>query len=79
MQDEVLAYYDKIVLKLSDLVTLLVHDVSWSEGRKAFTGKSNPTYPQYKDVADAFAMNSFGLDNRDIEKEKNAAGNMNII
>lgn len=71
-----LAYYEKIVLKLSDLVSLIVHNVSWSDGRKAFTGSSHPTHPQYKELAEVFALNSFGLDHRDIEKEQAAAGKM---
>jgi len=71
-----LAYYEKIVLKLSDLVSLLVHDVSWSEGRKAFTANSHPTHPQYKELANGFSLNSFGLDNRDVEQEKEFTGNV---
>ncbi|XP_052771372.1 uncharacterized protein LOC128211027 isoform X3 [Mya arenaria] len=69
-EDEVLAYYEKIVLKLSDLASLIVHDVSWSEGRAAFMGLDYPMQPGHKELAEAFGMNSFGLDNRDIEKEK---------
>jgi len=74
LQDEVLAYYEKIVLKLSDLAGLIVHDVSWSEGRSAFTAEQFPTPVEYKPLAEAFSMNSFGLDNRDIRPEKSATG-----
>ncbi|XP_052227861.1 AT-rich interactive domain-containing protein 5B-like isoform X3 [Dreissena polymorpha] len=72
-EDEVLAYYEKIILKLSDLASLIVHDVSWNEGRMAVTGQDHPTEPRYRELADTFSMNSYGLDNRDIQKEQNAA------
>ncbi|WAR22006.1 ARI5B-like protein [Mya arenaria] len=56
-EDEVLAYYEKIVLKLSDLASLIVHDVSWSEGRAAFMGLDYPMQPGHKELAEAFGMN----------------------
>lgn len=75
-QDEVLAYYEKIVLKLSDLAAMVVHDVSWSEGRRGFTADTPDA--EYTELAEAFQMNSYGLDNRDVMKEKDAAGIINF-
>ncbi|XP_045190689.2 AT-rich interactive domain-containing protein 5B-like isoform X1 [Mercenaria mercenaria] len=74
-EDEVLAYYEKIVLKLNDLASMVVHDVSWSDGRRAFTCARDKSArdSEYDELTDAFKMNSYGLDNRDIEKEKDAA------
>jgi hypothetical protein len=76
-----LAYYEKIVLKLNDLAAMVVHDVSWSDGRRAFTCARDKEARDKEvrdgdiaDLADAFRMNSFGLDNRDVEKEIEAAG-----
>ncbi|XP_060570859.1 AT-rich interactive domain-containing protein 5B-like isoform X1 [Ruditapes philippinarum] len=79
-EDEILAYYEKIVLKLNDLAAMVVHDVSWSDGRRAFTCARDKEARVKEvrdgdsaDLADAFRMNSFGLDNRDVEKEIEAA------
>lgn len=65
-----MAYYEKIVLKLNDLASMVVHNVSWSDGRRAFTcARDKKPRDTDSDLADAFKMNSFGLDNRDVEKE----------
>lgn len=67
-----MAYYEKIVLKLSDLAAMVVHDVSWSEGRRGFTADTPDA--EYPELTDAFQMNSYGLDNRDMIKEMDATG-----
>lgn len=54
---------------------MVVHNVSWSEGRRAFTASECARdLTGYVDLAEAFKMNSYGLDTRDVEKESQASG-----
>ena len=69
-----LAYSEKIVLKLDDLVSLLVHNVSWSEGRRAFIESKLLAHPEHEELTEAFKLNSFGLDTSDIQADPTESG-----
>ena len=63
-----------MTLKLEDLVTLIVHNVTWIEGRKGIPDETLMPDNEYKDLGDSFKMNSYGLSYKDIEKEVEKAG-----
>lgn len=58
-----------MTLKLDDLVPLIVHNVTWIEGRKGVSDEILLPHNEYKDLSEAFKMNSYGLSYKDIQKE----------
>ena len=66
-----------MTLKLDDLVNLIVHNVTWIEGRKGVPDKALLTHPEHKELADAFKMNSYGLSCKDIQTEIESTGKLN--
>ena len=75
-QDEILSYSEKMTLKLDDLVNLIVHNVTWIEGRKAVPDKALLTHHEHAELAEAFKMNSYGLSYKDIQKETETVGKL---
>ena len=77
-QDEILSYSEKMTLKLDDLVNLIVHNVTWIEGRKAVPDKALLTHHEHAELAEAFKMNSYGLSYKDIQKETETFGKLAV-
>ena len=69
-----MAYSEKMTLKLDDLVNLIVHNVTWIEGRKAVPDEVLLTHPEHAEFVDAFKMNSYGLSYKDVQKETESVG-----
>ena len=65
-----------MTLKLEDLVSLIVHNVTWIEGRKGVPDETLVSHSEHANLAEAFKMNSYGLSYKDIEKEVEKSGTL---
>lgn len=76
VQDEILGMSEKLILKASDLVPLLVENVTWTFGRPLY--QEEETAPHKEEFRNIFVCNKKGLNFADVEKEKEKIGETTI-